>query len=113
MNGCTVYCVAVRRWASRRRGRNTAKGSDLTSNKKGVGRSLTRKIWRAGGTPKTHLVPLFCGAGAAAVATKHFLSASVTAGLLLIVSHYLSTGIFEGKITGKKPRFNGLIERRS
>jgi len=27
---------------------------------KGVGRSLTKWIWRAGGTPKTHLVPLFC-----------------------------------------------------
>jgi len=40
----------------------------------GVGQSLTRRIWRTGGTPKTHLVPPFCDAGALAVATKHFLS---------------------------------------
>lgn len=60
---------------------NTQRGSDLTSGKfrrveiyQGVGRSLTRRLWRAGGTPKTHLVPPFCGTGAAAVATKHFLS---------------------------------------
>jgi len=38
----------------------------------GVGRSLTRRLWRAGGTPKTHLVPLFCGAGAAGCGHKTF-----------------------------------------
>ncbi len=36
-----------------------------------------KTFWSAGGTPETHLVPPFCGAGEAAVATKHFLSASV------------------------------------
>lgn len=44
----------------------------------GVGRSLTKNLWRAGGTPKTHIVPPFCGAGAAAVVTKHFLSEHFT-----------------------------------
>ncbi|WP_217993231.1 hypothetical protein, partial [Klebsiella sp. MBT K-1] len=38
----------------------------------GVGQSLTRRLWRAGGTPKTHLVPLFCGAGAAGCGHKTF-----------------------------------------
>jgi len=41
----------------------------------GVGHRLTRRLWRAGGTPKTHLVLPFYGAGGTAVATKHFLSA--------------------------------------
>lgn len=27
----------------------------------GVGRSLTKRLWRAGGTPKTHLVRVSCG----------------------------------------------------
>lgn len=35
-------------------------------------------FWRAGGTPETHLVRPFCGAGEAAVATKHFLSVRVS-----------------------------------
>ncbi|MCY6755963.1 hypothetical protein OYB22_24170, partial [Escherichia coli] len=34
-------------------------------------------VFGAGGTPKTHLVRQFCGAGEAAVATKHFLSPSI------------------------------------
>ncbi|MEW0317064.1 hypothetical protein AB0S61_24145, partial [Escherichia coli] len=44
----------------------------------GVGQSLTRSHWRAGGTPKTHLVPLFCNMGKLAVVTKHFLSDALT-----------------------------------
>lgn len=31
-------------------------------------------LWSTADTPKTHLVLTFCGAGAATVATKHFLS---------------------------------------
>ncbi|MGC1000932.1 hypothetical protein, partial [Pantoea agglomerans] len=64
-------------------------------------------------TPKTHLVPQFCGAGGSAVVTKHFLSASVTVRPLLVMSPYLGTGLVEGKLTGKKSRLNGLIKRRS
>ncbi len=40
------------------------KGSDLTRRNRSTwrvsGRSLTRRIWRAGGTPKTHLVRVSC-----------------------------------------------------
>ena len=50
------------------------KGVGFNEQQKGVGRSLAWRIWHAGGTPKTHLVPPFCDAGALAVATKHFLS---------------------------------------
>lgn len=48
-----------------------------------------------------------------AVVTKHFLSASATAGLFLMMSQYLGTGLVEGKLTGKKSRLNELIKRRS
>uniref|UniRef100_UPI001BC89EB5 hypothetical protein n=1 Tax=Escherichia coli TaxID=562 RepID=UPI001BC89EB5 len=41
---------------------------------RGIGQSLTIVIWRAGGTPKTHNVPLFCDMGKLAVVTNHFLS---------------------------------------
>jgi len=34
--------------------------------------------WRAGGTPKTHLVPLFCNMGKLSVVTKHVLSDALT-----------------------------------
>ena len=44
-------------------------------NFQGVGRSLTRGLWRAGGTPETHLVPPFCRRNSGTVMTKHFLSA--------------------------------------
>jgi len=70
-------------------------------------------FWRAGGTPETHLVLPFCHWRKAAVMTKHFLSASVTVRPLLVMNPYLGTGLVEGKLTGKKPRFYGLIERRS
>lgn len=85
MNGGAVYCAAVRRWPSRQARQKFRKGGDLTwitrTQKfrrveifQGVGRSLTRRIWCAGGVPKTHLVPPFWVAGAVAVVTKHFLS---------------------------------------
>ncbi len=45
---------------------------------RGIGQSLTIVIWRAGGTPKTHNVPLFCDMGKLAVVTNHFLSAALT-----------------------------------
>lgn len=34
-------------------------------------------LWSQGGTPKTHLVPLFCRRRGAAVMTKHFLSVRI------------------------------------
>lgn len=48
-----------------------------------------------------------------AVVTKHFLSASVTVCPLLVMGKYLSAAFVVGDLTGKKPRFYGLIERRS
>jgi len=89
------------------------KGVGFNEQQKGAGRSLARKIWRAGGTPKTHLVPLFCGAGAAAVATKHFLSALVTVHPFLVMSPYLSTAFVKGDVTGKNTCLYGLIKRGS
>ncbi len=55
----------------------------------------------------------FCHWRKAAVMTKHFLSASATAGLFLMMSQYLGTSPVEGKLTGKKSRLNELIKRRS
>ncbi|WP_211437575.1 hypothetical protein, partial [Escherichia coli] len=45
---------------------------------KGIGQSMVIAFWSMGGTPKTHLVPLFCSADKLAVDTKHFLSAALT-----------------------------------
>lgn len=48
-----------------------------------------------------------------AVVTKHFLSGSVSVCPLLVMGQYLSAAFVVGDLTGKKPRFYGLIERRS
>ena len=79
----------------------------------GVGLSLTRRIWRAGGTPKTHLVLPFYRRRGAAVMTKHFLSASVTVRPFLVMSQYLSTPFVIADLTRNNARLYGLIKRGS
>lgn len=88
VSGGAVYCAAVRRWPSRQARQSTCLRSSIlrsgkgianfrrVENFQGVGRSLTKRLWRAGGTPKTHLVPQFCRRHRVAVMTKHFLSRS-------------------------------------
>jgi len=86
-HGRAVYCVAVRRWPSRQ-ARQKTDGAiryhfanpalRLNRRKISSGRNSgyraapDEKLWRAGGTPETHLVPLFCGAGAAGCGHKTF-----------------------------------------
>jgi len=89
VNGRAVYCAAVRRWPSRQ-ARQKTDGAiryhfanpalRLNRRKISSGRNSgyraapDEQLWRAGGTPETHLVPLFCRRRGAAVMTKHFLS---------------------------------------
>lgn len=87
VNGRAVYCAAVRRWPSRQarqhcsgRKRQHFANPALRLNGReilyvrnsGCRAAPDEKLWRAGGTPETHLVPLFCGAGAAGCGHKTF-----------------------------------------
>lgn len=140
MNGRAVYCAVVRRWTSAARQEVTSlcgvspilhrsirwhplpfanPALRLNRRKISSGRNPGYRatpdetFWRAGGTPETHLVPPFCGGRASAVATKHFLSASVAARPLLVMNPYLSTAFVEGDVTGKNTCLYGLIKRGS
>jgi len=87
VNGRAVYCAAVRRWPSRQARQKTDgairyhfANPALHLNRRkisyvrnsGYRAAPDEKLWRAGGTPETHLVPLFCGAGAAGCGHKTF-----------------------------------------
>lgn len=128
VNECAVYCAFVKRWPSRqarqiysgcKRQQFANPALDLNSSEisyvrnSGYRAGPDETFWSASGTPKTHLVPPFCGAGAAAVATKHFLSASVTVRPLLVMSPYLSAAFIEGDVTGKNPCLYRFIKRGS
>jgi len=79
--------VSLRRWASRQARQKTdgairyhfANPALRLNGRKisyvrnsGYRAAPDEMLWRAGGTPKTHLVPMFCGAGAAGGGHKTF-----------------------------------------
>ena len=57
---------------------------------KGIGQSIVIAFWSMGGTPKTHLVPLFCSADKLAVDTKHILSSALT----VVIQKYQVTSLY-------------------
>lgn len=57
---------------------------------KGIGQSMVIAFWSMGGTPKTHLVPLFCSADKLAVDTKHILSSALT----VVIQKYQVTSLY-------------------